>query len=53
MTQTLMACLPRLFGTRSRVPRKNPIATDMIMFWIIERDFLFILIMVCSVYSLE
>ena len=29
MARTLMARLPRLFRTRSRVPRKNPLAADL------------------------
>ena len=33
--------------------KKNPIAADIIVFGIILGDFLFILIMVCCVYSLE
>ena len=35
MAQTPMARFPRLFRTRSRVPRKKPIAADIIKFGII------------------
>ena len=41
MARTLMARLPRLIGTGSRVPnKKNPIAADIIVFGIILGDFL-------------
>ena len=37
----LMACLPWMFQTHSWVPRKNPIAAEIIIFGIIKGDFLF------------
>ena len=41
MARTPMARLPRLFQTRSCVPRKkNPIAADIIIYGIIKGDFL-------------
>ena len=54
VTRTLMARLPRPFRTRSRVPNeKNHIAADINVFGILSGDFLFLLIMVSCVYSLE
>ena len=48
-----MARLPRLFRTRSRVPKINAKVADIIVFGIHSDDFLFILIMVYCLYSLE
>ena len=50
-----MARLPRLFRTRSGVPKTIPIAADIIVFWIISGDFLFyidkdVLIRIASMY---
>ena len=42
VARTLMACLPRLFRTRSRVPiKKYPIAADIIVFGVNLSDFPF------------
>ena len=41
MAQTLMARLPQKFPICSSIPRKNPIAADIIVFGIIWGDFLF------------
>ena len=52
-----MARIPRLFWTLSNSflspLQKNPIAADIIVLWIIWDGFLFILILVCCVYSIE
>ena len=53
MARTLIARLPRLFGSRSWVSRKNPIPADIIIFGTNKVEFRFILIMMCYVYSLE
>ena len=40
VARTLMDSLPSLFRTRSRIPnKKNPIAVDIIVFWIISDNF--------------
>ena len=39
VARTLMVCSPRLFRTRSETLTKNPIAADIIAFWIIAGDF--------------
>ena len=52
VARTLMARLPQLFRALSRVPRKNTLDADIIIFEIIYGDFL-MLIMVCCVYSVK
>ena len=53
VARTLMARLPRLFRTRSFVPRKNPLAADLglfsvIFFFTLKNSILCVLIRIAS-----
>ena len=53
MARTPLALLPRLFWTRSWVPTKNLIASDIFKFRIIREIFVFYIDNSCCVYTFE